>query len=131
VKLAQISKQIQAAKPRRFNKNSKTDESENTSLTLENKEIVPLNAIEKIYKKSKSNKELRLESVMSGREDRGKYGAKKGKQNPHASKNKKENKKNKAFMMIRHKLKGKKKRSFKDKQIALRNALIKKCKQIK
>ncbi len=131
VKLAQISKQIQAAKPRKFNKNSKTDESENTSLTLENKEIVPLNAIEKIYKKSKLNKESRLESVMSGREERGKYGAKKGKQNPYASKNKKENKKNKAFMMIKHKLKGKKKRSFKDKQIALRNALIKKCKQIK
>jgi len=131
VKLAQISKQIQAAKPRKFNKNAKTDDSENRSLTLENKEIVPLNAIEKIYKKSKSNRESRLESVMSGREDREKYGAKKGKQNPYASKNKKENKKNKAFMMIKHKLKGKKKRSFKDKQIALRNALIKKCKQIK
>ena len=131
IKSIQLAKQMSAAKPRKFNKMAKTDEFENGSQVLENKEIVPLNAIERIYKKRKSDKESRLETVRSGREGRDKFGAKKGKKNPFSSKNKKEIKKNKAFMMVRHKIKTKKKRSFQEKQKDLKNRLLKKCKQIK
>ena len=131
IKAIQLSKQMSAAKPRKFNKNSKTDETENISQVLEQKEIVSLNAIERIYKKRKSDKESRLETVRSGREGRDKFGAKRGKMNPFSSKNKKENLKNKSFMMIRHKIKTKKKRSFNEKQRDLKNRLLKKCKQIK
>ena len=38
-----------------------------------------------IHKKRKHDKEARLATVMEGRKDREKYGAKKGKQNEHAS----------------------------------------------
>ncbi|CAB4041122.1 SDA1 homolog, partial [Paramuricea clavata] len=43
----------------------------------------------------------------------------------------KEKKKNKAYMMVKHKVKGKNKRSFREKQIALRDSLIKKKRKTK
>ena len=97
-------------------------------MPFQQKEVVSLNSIEKIYKKSKSDKESRLATVLAGREDRGKFGGRKEKLNPFASKNKNQTKKNKAFMMIKYKIKSKKKKSFKEKQIALRNSLLRKCK---
>ena len=128
-KAAQLAKQIQAAKPRKFNKNSNNKEEVDAELLpLQQKEVVSLNSIEKIYKKSKSDKESRLATVLAGREDRGKFGGRKEKLNPFASKNKNQTKKNKAFMMVKYKIKSKKKKSFKEKQIALRNSLLRKCK---
>ncbi|KAI5705032.1 hypothetical protein M8J76_014620 [Diaphorina citri] len=88
-------------------------------------ELVDLGDIENIYKRKKHDKETRLESVMKGREGRAKWGYQKNRANPHASTTNKEKKKDKNFMMVRHKVRGKIKRSFKDKQIALRNHLIK------
>ncbi|XP_054164284.1 protein SDA1 homolog [Oppia nitens] len=128
VKAIQLSKQISAAKPRKFNKNAKSDEPQDVRQVFEPKEIVPLNAIERLYKKSRADKEMRLESVREGREGRDKFGAKKGKSNPFSSKNKKENLRNKNFQMIKHKIKTTKKKSFKEKQVALKNRLLKKCK---
>ncbi|XP_017462813.1 PREDICTED: protein SDA1 homolog [Rhagoletis zephyria] len=127
VKLAQLSKQVRAAKPRRFAKFTRTEEPD-VLPNLATKEIVSLGAIERLYRRSKADKEARMESVKGGREDRGKFGARKGKLSEHASRSKREQTKTKAFMMIKHKLSRKKKKSFREKQVSLRNALVKRCK---
>ncbi|XP_054271250.1 protein SDA1 homolog [Macrosteles quadrilineatus] len=89
------------------------------------KELVSLADIENIYKKRKHDKQARIDCVKKGQEGREKFGYKDGRLNPFSSKTNREKKKNKNFMMIKHKVRGKTKRSFKDKQIALRNYLIK------
>lgn len=92
-------------------------------------ELVNLSAIEMVHKKRAHDKQSRLETVMEGRKDRGKFSGGPQKMNPNASTSNKQKKKNKAFMMIKHKVQKKKdKRSFKDKQIALRNSLLKRQK---
>lgn len=63
--------------------------------------------------------------LQKGQEAREKFGYKDGRQNPLCSKTNREKKKTKAFQMLKHKIKGKVKRSFKEKQIALRNHLLK------
>ncbi|XP_065333560.1 protein SDA1 homolog isoform X1 [Cloeon dipterum] len=88
-------------------------------------ELVTLGDIENIYKKRKHDKAARLETVRKGQEGREKWGYQDRRQNPHSSKTNTEKKKNKAFNMVKHKIRGKVKRSFKDKQIALRNHLLK------
>lgn len=88
-------------------------------------ELLKLGDIENIYKKKKTSKEERIMSVRKGQEGREKFGYKDGRVNPMASTTNREKRKNKNFMMIRHKARSKVKRSFKDKQIALRNYLIK------
>ncbi|XP_074113158.1 SDA1 domain containing protein Mys45A [Cotesia typhae] len=87
-------------------------------------ELVKLGDIENIYKKRKHDKQARIDSIKEGRSDREKFGYKDGRQNPLCSKTNREKKKTKAFQMIKHKVRGKVKRSFKDKQAALRNHLI-------
>ncbi|XP_034950262.1 protein SDA1 homolog isoform X2 [Chelonus insularis] len=91
----------------------------------EKDELVKLGDIENIYKKRKHDKQARMESIEKGREDRVKFGYKDGRQNPLCSKTNREKKKTKAYQMVKHKIKTKVKRSFKDKQIALRNHLLK------
>lgn len=111
-------------------------------------EFVKLTDIENIYKKRKHDKQARIESVkvcfnfagkckksnhvkslilslQKGQEGREKFGYKDGRQNQLCSKTNREKKKMKAFQMLKHKIRGKVKRSFKEKQIALRNHLIK------
>lgn len=88
-------------------------------------ELVSLGDIENIYKKRKHDKQQRIQSVKEGQADREKFGYKDGRLNPFSSKTNREKRKTKHFMMIKHKVRGKIKRSFKDKQIALRNYLIK------
>ena len=53
---------------------------------------------------------------MKGREGREKFGSRKTKLNEHASTSNKQKLKNKSFMMMKHKLKRKAKKSFVDKQ---------------
>uniref|UniRef100_A0A7G3AX59 Protein SDA1 n=1 Tax=Lutzomyia longipalpis TaxID=7200 RepID=A0A7G3AX59_LUTLO len=91
----------------------------------EKSELVNLDAIEMIYKKRRSDKESRLASVQAGRVDRVKYGYKDNRKNIHCSRTNREKKKNKNFLMMRHKARSKVKKSFRDKQIALRNHLTK------
>lgn len=55
--------------------------------------------------------------MQKGQEGREKFGYKDGRQNPFSSKTNREKRKNKNFMMIKHKVRGKSKRSFKDKQV--------------
>ncbi|CAG4980005.1 unnamed protein product [Colias eurytheme] len=91
----------------------------------ESSELVKLSDIENIYKKRKHDKNARLESVLKGREEREKFGFKDRRKNVNCSKTNREKRKTKSYQMIKHKAKGKIKRSFKEKQIAFRNYLIK------
>lgn len=90
----------------------------------EKSEFVKLTDIEMIYKKRKTDRESRIESIKKGREGREKFGYKDGRQNIHCSKTNREKEKTKNFQMIRHKARGKVKKSFRDKQMALRKHLI-------
>ncbi|XP_018566501.1 protein SDA1 homolog [Anoplophora glabripennis] len=115
---ANIRKQMQGPKK---GLKRKVEEIPTTQLS----DLVKLSDIENIYKKRKHDKQTRIESVKKGQEDREKFGYKDGRMNEHCSKTNREKRKKKNFQMIRHKVKGKVKRSFKDKQIALRNHLLK------
>ena len=87
IKAAQLAKQIKASKPKRFQKN---DDRILAEAALKKKETVSINDIERLYKKPRNNKESRLSTIMEGREDREKFGGRKPKMNPFASKNEKE-----------------------------------------
>lgn len=94
-------------------------------LEADKSEYVKLNDIEMIFKKRRTDKTSRLETVMKGREDREKFGYRDKRKNIHCSKTNTEKKKNKNFGMMRHKARSKVKKSFKDKQQQMRNHLIK------
>jgi protein SDA1 len=116
---ANIKKQVQGPKGAK----RKIEEAPLTH--TERPELVKLGDIENIYKKRKHDKQTRIETVRAGQVDREKFGYKDGRMNIHCSKTNREKRKNKNFQMLRHKMQSKGKRSFKDKQIALRNHLLK------
>lgn len=116
IEAVQLKKQVSGIKRK---KNVEAEE------INEKGELVQLSDIENIHKKRKHDKNARLESVLQGREDRMKYGYKDRRKNIHCSKTNREKRKTKNYQMVKHKAKGKIKRSFKDKQIAFRNYLIK------
>uniref|UniRef100_A0A1A9W0Z4 Protein SDA1 n=1 Tax=Glossina brevipalpis TaxID=37001 RepID=A0A1A9W0Z4_9MUSC len=93
-------------------------------LEKESSELVKLDSIEMIYKKRKHDRESRLETVKDGRVDREKYGWKDGRKNPECSKTNREKRKRKNFIMMRHKAQSKGKKSFREKQQALRRHLL-------
>lgn len=93
-------------------------------LEKDREEFVKLDKIEMIYKKRKHDKETRLESVQSGRTDREKFGWKDGRKNENCSKTNREKAKRKNFVMMRHKARSKVKKSFRDKQQAMRKHLL-------
>ena len=124
---------VQAAKyVEKFSLSKKTKNAKRKLDAIEEKtgtgELVPLKNIEMIYKKRKHDREARMGTVLAGREGREKFGQRKGKMNPHASSTNKQKVKGKNFMMMKHKVKGKQKKSFRDKQMKLRSALLKKQK---
>merc|ERR1711915_1062897 len=89
------------------------------------KELVNLEDIEMIYKKKRHDKEARMEAILSGRQDREKYGSKKNKKAVGASTTNKQKSKKKNFSMMKHKIKAKGKKSFREKQVALKKRLLK------
>lgn len=91
----------------------------------ERQDFVKLGAIEMIHKKRKNDKQARIDSVKAGQTDREKFGYKDNRLNIHCSKTNREKSKKKPVMMMRAKARGKIKKSFKDKQVALRNHLTK------
>ncbi|XP_058981715.1 protein SDA1 homolog [Musca domestica] len=93
-------------------------------LEKDRQEFVKLDNIEMIYKKRKHDKESRLETVRSGRTDREKFGWKDGRQNENCSKTNREKQKHKNFVMMRYKARSKVKKSFRDKQQAMRKHLL-------
>jgi protein SDA1 len=78
---------------------------------------VPLSSITSVNKKGKNDRESRLAKIKEGREDRGKFGQRI--KDDKLGKTNKEKRKNKSFMMIRHKVNKKIKRSYKDKQVSI------------
>lgn len=135
VRAAQLSKKMKAAIPQRFTKKgaatakaaaATVDPTETADPSIgERKELVSLRDIEKLVKNPRSTKESRLASIKEGREDREKFGGRKKKKGEFASQSNKEKRKTKVFNMVKHKLKRKQKRSFREKQVALRDALLK------
>ncbi|XP_036385220.1 protein SDA1 homolog [Megalops cyprinoides] len=126
IRLAQMAKEVSSApgkSQKRKNVEDSDDESRGELLTLRN--------IERLHKKPKSDKETRLATAMAGRTDRKEFVKKRSKLNPYASTTNKEKKRKKNFMMMRHSqnVRTKNKRSFREKQLALKEALLKKKKQ--
>ncbi|XP_046369373.2 protein SDA1 homolog [Haliotis rufescens] len=115
----QASKQVQHTSTKGKKRKSLEVETERRG------ELPNLADIENVHKRRAHDKESRLATVLAGREDRGKYAHGREKMNPDASTTNKQKKKSKPFMMVKHKMQRKVKRSFKDKQIALRNSLLK------
>lgn len=129
IRAAQMAKEIKAAP-------GKAEKRKNVEIDSDgeegNGELLSLRDIEHLHKKPKSDKETRLATVKAGKTDRKEFVRKKTKMNPHASTTNKEKKKNKNFMMMRYSqnIRSKNKRSFRDKQIALRDSLLKKRKRL-
>lgn len=128
IRSAQMAKEVNAAPGKgQKRKNVDSDDEDNRG------EILTLRNIEKLHKKPKADKETRLATAMAGRTDRKEFIKKRTKLNPHASTSNKEKRRTKNFMMMRHSqnVRTKGKRSFREKQIALRDALLKRKKQHK
>lgn len=130
IRLAQVAKEVSSAKGQK-RKNVDLDEEEVAGGGRG--ELLSLRNIELLHKKPKADKESRLAVAQAGRSERKEFAKKHTKLNPFASTSNKEKKRHKNFMMMRHSqnVRTKGQRSFRDKQIALREALLKKKKQYK
>nr|XP_006133967.1 protein SDA1 homolog [Pelodiscus sinensis] len=128
IRLAQIAKELNSAP----GKAAKRKNIEMDSNEEHRGELLSLRDIEHLHKKPKSDKETRLATAMAGKTDRKEFVRRKTKMNPFASSTNKEKKKQKNFMMMRysHNVRTKNKRSFREKQLALRDALLKKRKRL-
>ncbi|XP_050804337.1 protein SDA1 homolog [Gopherus flavomarginatus] len=128
IRLAQIAKELNSAPGKAAKrKNIEIDSDEERR-----GELLSLRDIEHLHKKPKSDKETRLATAMAGKTNRKEFVKRKTKMNPFASSTNKEKKKQKNFMMMRysHNVRTKNKRSFREKQLALRDALLKKRKRL-
>ncbi|KAJ8286649.1 hypothetical protein GJAV_G00041560 [Gymnothorax javanicus] len=125
IRLAQMAKEVNSAPGKSQKRKTMDDSDEETK-----GELLSLRDIERLHKKPKADKETRLATAMAGRTDRKEFVKKKTKMNPYASTTNKEKKRKKNFMMMRHSrnVRTKNKRSFREKQVALRDALLKRRK---
>ena len=126
----QLRKQVSAhrkggasAKATAKRKKREAEAAEEASTTPARQELVSLSSIEMVFKKRRHDKASRLETVMEGRKDRGKFGSKKAKADENSSTSHKVKAKKKNFMMVKHKLKFKAKRSFAEKARDLKKSL--------
>ncbi|XP_026532253.1 protein SDA1 homolog [Notechis scutatus] len=128
IRLAQLSKELQSAP----GKAAKRKNIEINSDEESRGELLSLRDIEHLHKKPRSDKETRLATALAGKTDRKEFVKKKTKLNPYASSTNKEKKKQKNFMMMRysHNVRTKNKRSFREKQLALRDALLRQKKRL-
>uniref|UniRef100_A0A2K5RUX0 Protein SDA1 n=1 Tax=Cebus imitator TaxID=2715852 RepID=A0A2K5RUX0_CEBIM len=129
IRMAQMRKELDAAP----GKSQKRKYIEIDSDEEPRGELLSLRDIERLHKKPKSDKETRLATAMAGKTDRKEFVRKKTKVNPFSSSTNKEKKKQKNFMMMRYSqnVRSKNKRSFREKQLALRDALLKKRRRMK
>lgn len=125
IRMVQIAKEVSAA-PNKGQKRKLVDSDDEE----DRGELLTLRNIEKLHKKPKADKETRLATAMAGKPEKKEFVRKRTKLNPHASTSNKEKKRKKNFMMMRHSqnVRTKGKRSFREKQIALRDALLRKRK---
>uniref|UniRef100_A0A8C5RQW4 Protein SDA1 n=1 Tax=Laticauda laticaudata TaxID=8630 RepID=A0A8C5RQW4_LATLA len=128
IRLAQLSKELKSAP----GKAAKRKNIEINSDEESRGELLSLRDIEHLHKKPRSDKETRLATALAGKTDRKEFVKKKTKLNPYASSTNKEKKKQKNFMMMRysHNVRTKNKRSFREKQLALRDALLRQKKRL-
>lgn len=122
LKSIRIAKQVRAAKSANTKRKNELHLLEDD--LLQRKELVSLSSIERLYKRPKLSKEERDNEAKG----RNKLGRGEWRQNEKASKTEKERQRNKAFMMIKHKVKRKKKQSFKSKQLQVKSSLLKQLK---
>lgn len=122
LKSIRIAKQVRAAKSANTKRKNELHLLEDD--LFQRKELVSLSSIERLYKRQKLSKEER-DTEAKGRN---KLGRGEWRQNEKASKTEKERQRNKAFMMIKHKVNRKKKQSFRSRQLAVKSAIIKKLK---
>ncbi|XP_068430070.1 protein SDA1 homolog isoform X1 [Clinocottus analis] len=129
IRMVQLAKEVSAAPGKGQKRSNEQLDNEDDNRG----EVLTLRNIEKLHKKPKSDKETRLATAMAGRPDRKDFVKKHTKLNPHASTSNREKRKTKNFMMMRHSqgVRTKGKRSFRDKQMALRDTLLKRKKQYK
>ncbi|KAM3832143.1 protein SDA1 homolog [Vipera latastei] len=128
IRLAQLSKELKSAPGKAAKRKNIEIDSEEESRG----ELLSLRDIEHLHKKPRSDKETRLATAMAGKTDRKEFVKRKTKLNPFASSTNKEKKKQKNFMMMRysHNVRTKNKRSFREKQLALRDALLRQKKRL-
>ncbi|KAM9307184.1 protein SDA1 homolog [Pholidichthys leucotaenia] len=126
IRLAQMAKEVNAAPGKGQKRKMVVSDDEQ-----DEQEVLSLRNIEKLHKKPKSDKETRLATALAGRTDRKEFAKKHFKLNPHASTSNKEKRRTKNFTMMRNSqsVRTKGKRSFREKQIALRESLLKKRKK--
>ena len=125
---AQLRKQVEGVrkgvKRKAAEANIEEEDDEDESVKAGRQELVNLDDIELIHKKKRHDKEARMESVMAGREGREKFGHQ-SKKGPGASLTNKQKNKKKNFSMMKHKIKARGKKSFREKQVALKKRLLK------
>ncbi|XP_039206255.1 protein SDA1 homolog [Crotalus tigris] len=128
IRLAQMSKELKSAPGKAAKRKNVEIDSEEESRG----ELLSLRDIEHLHKKPRSDKETRLATAMAGKTDRKEFVKRRTKLNPFASSTNKEKKKQKNFMMMRysHNVRTKNKRSFREKQLALRDALLRQKKRL-
>uniref|UniRef100_T1D8U0 Protein SDA1 n=1 Tax=Crotalus horridus TaxID=35024 RepID=T1D8U0_CROHD len=128
IRLAQLSKELKSAPGKAAKRKNVEIDSEEESRG----ELLSLRDIEHLHKKPRSDKETRLATAMAGKTDRKEFVKRRTKLNPFASSTNKEKKKQKNFMMMRysHNVRTKNKRSFREKQLALRDALLRQKKRL-
>uniref|UniRef100_A0A0B8RTR4 Protein SDA1 n=1 Tax=Philothamnus irregularis TaxID=1899461 RepID=A0A0B8RTR4_9SAUR len=128
IRLAQLSKELKSAPGKAAKRKNVEIDSEEESRG----ELLSLRDIERLHKKPRSDKETRLATALAGKTDRKEFVKKKMKLNPYASSTNKEKKKQKNFMMMRYSqnVRTKNKRSFREKQLALRDALLRQKKRL-
>eukprot|EP00095_Tigriopus_kingsejongensis_P002656 maker-scaffold439_size171548-snap-gene-0.24 protein:Tk02656 transcript:maker-scaffold439_size171548-snap-gene-0.24-mRNA-1 annotation:"protein sda1 homolog" len=125
----QLRKQVQAfRKGGQKRKHDDVDLEEVMTHPHARDELVDLAQIEMVHKKRKHDKETRMASIKEGREGRDKFGSRKGKVSEYASSTHKEKSKKKNFMMLKHKLKRKVKRSFVEKARDMKRSMLRRQK---
>jgi len=120
-----LRKQVVAARKVKKKKADNTDV--NVDSFAARRELVTLDSIEMIHGRKKKTKEERVAALKADREVREKRGGRR-KMNEFASTNNKQKAKKKNFGMMKHKIKQKVKRSFRDKQLDLKKRLLKQVK---
>ena len=113
-------KDFEAMKARKLTKNVK--HLPNSVSDDASADIVSISDIERLAKRTKMTREERIAELKATKTKNQK---KSHRRNPNASTTNQEKAKKKSFSMVRQKFKGKKKRSFREKQISLRDALLK------
>lgn len=122
----QIAKDVTASKSKPGTRKRKRDDAFKDTGPGD---LPKLQDIEMVHKRKIHDRESKLAASKEGRDGREKYSHGPQKMNEHASTTNKDKLKKKVFAMVKHRIRRRTvKRSFKEKQVSLRNSLIKRAK---